>query len=533
MYELSNDKYCIYLRKSRADAEAEARGELETLARHQTILLEYAHKMGITISKIFKEVVSGETIASRPQMQQLLAEVEQGIWDGVLVVEVERLARGDTIDQGIVAQTFKYSNTLIVTPMRIYDPNKDEDEEYFEFGLFMSRREYKTIKRRLERGRIASVKEGKWVGNVAPYGYERVRLEKGKGFTLKPLEKEADVVRMIYDFYLKGEVQEDGTYRPIGCTLIAKRLNELGIKPRNAQKWSTESVRGILTNPVYIGKVRWAHRPAQKQMSGGVVSVSRPRSESYIIADGLHDPIISEEAFDTVQKCLKNNSKPILNDKHIMQNPLSRLVVCGKCGHFMQRRPYKNREASLICTYNYCDNVSSDLVLVEEHILDALRKWAGEYRLHWENYDKENEFTETEKNNEKIVKRLESELSTLQKQLDNAYDLLEQGVYTTEIFMERSKKIKEKIEQTTESKNSILDKIYQLRQNEEYKQNIIPQVEHLLEVYHTLPDAQTKNDMLKEVLEKVVYTKNVGGRWHASPDDFNVVIYPRLPDSRI
>ena len=133
--------YAIYLRKSRKDAEAEAHGEGETLARHKRILLDYAERNNLQITKIYQEIVSGESIASRPQMQQLLADTEQGLYDGVLVIEVERLARGDTIDQGIVAQTFKLSDTKIITPTKTYDPNNEFDEEYFEFGLFMSRRE--------------------------------------------------------------------------------------------------------------------------------------------------------------------------------------------------------------------------------------------------------------------------------------------------------------------------------------------------------------------------------------------------------
>jgi len=178
--------HCLYLRKSRADLDAEARGEGETLARHEKALLELGKRQKLNITQIYREIVSGETIAARPVMQQLLSEVEQGIWDGVLVMEVERLARGDTIDQGIVAQTFKLSGTKIITPVKTYDPNNEYDEEYFEFGLFMSRREYKTINRRLQRGRIASVKEGKYIGNKSPYGYVRKKLEHDKGFTLVP-----------------------------------------------------------------------------------------------------------------------------------------------------------------------------------------------------------------------------------------------------------------------------------------------------------------------------------------------------------
>ena len=197
--------YCLYLRKSRADIEAEAHGEGETLARHEKLLLEVAKRGHYNITQIYREIVSGETIAARPVVQKLLQEVEDGKWEGVLVVEVERLARGDTIDQGVMAQAFKYSGTKIITPLKVYDPANEFDEEYFEFGLVMSRREYKTIKRRLVRGRNASAKEGKWVSGLAPYGYERVRIKGDKGWTLRPVEEQADIVRFIFKLYTSGE----------------------------------------------------------------------------------------------------------------------------------------------------------------------------------------------------------------------------------------------------------------------------------------------------------------------------------------
>lgn len=178
--------YAIYLRKSRKDRELEQLGEAETLARHEKALMELAKRNNLDISDIYREVVSGETIEARPEMQKLLKAVEGGTYKGVLVMEVERLARGNTKDQGIVAETFHFSNTLIITPSKTYDPSNEFDEEYFEFGLFMSRREYKTINRRIQRGRIASVKEGKYIAGTAPLGYDRVKIKGAKGYTLKP-----------------------------------------------------------------------------------------------------------------------------------------------------------------------------------------------------------------------------------------------------------------------------------------------------------------------------------------------------------
>ena len=164
-------RYCMYLRKSRKDMEAERHGQGETLKRHENMLFSLANRLNIVIPQnaIYKEIVSGESIASRPVIQQVLSEVENGLWDGVLTVEVERLARGDTMDQGLVAQIFKFSDTLIITPLKIYDPVNEDDEEYFEFGIFMARREYKKINQRLNNGRVASVNEGKYVGNVPPF----------------------------------------------------------------------------------------------------------------------------------------------------------------------------------------------------------------------------------------------------------------------------------------------------------------------------------------------------------------------------
>ena len=220
--------YAIYLRKSRVDLEAEAHGEGDTLARHRKTLLALAAAQQLNVTHIYEEVVSGDTIAARPQMQQLLADVDEGLWEGVLVMEVERLARGDTIDQGIVAQAFKVTDTKIITPLKSYDPNNEFDEEYFEFGLFMARREYKVINRRLQRGRLASVKEGKWVGNTPPYGYRRVKLAQDKGFWLEPDPETAPVVRNIFHWYVEG--RSDGTViHPMGLQAICTKLNQSGI----------------------------------------------------------------------------------------------------------------------------------------------------------------------------------------------------------------------------------------------------------------------------------------------------------------
>ena len=77
------EQYLIYLRKSRSDLEAEAHGEGETLSRHEHTLLELAKRQHLNVTDIYREVVSGDTIAARPMMQRVLSEVEQSVWSGV------------------------------------------------------------------------------------------------------------------------------------------------------------------------------------------------------------------------------------------------------------------------------------------------------------------------------------------------------------------------------------------------------------------------------------------------------------------
>lgn len=200
-----HDEYLMYLRKSRKDRDLELQtGNYDTLQRHRAELMALAQKRGYLVTHIYEEVVSGDTIAERPEMQKLLAAVETGKYAGVLVIEVPRLARGNTRDQGTVAETFQYSSTKIITPEKTYDPEDEADEEYFEFGLFMSRREYKTINRRLQRGRMASLREGKYIAGTAPYGYQRVRIPQQKGYTLEPIPEQAEIVQEIFRLYTVG-----------------------------------------------------------------------------------------------------------------------------------------------------------------------------------------------------------------------------------------------------------------------------------------------------------------------------------------
>ena len=517
--DIARGEYSLYLRKSRADLEAEERGEGETLARHEKMLIELARRYGFSIGKIYREIVSGESIESRPVVQELLRDVESGRWKGVLVVEVERLARGDTMDQGRVAKSFKFSNTKIITPIKIYDPNNEFDEEYFEFGLFMSRREYKTINRRLQRGRVSSVKEGKFVGSIAPYGYDRVKLKKDKGFSLEKND-EAPTVEKMFNLY---------AYNDIAINEVVRQLNLGGYKPRKAEEWSISAVKDILSNPIYIGKIRWDSRKTVKEYKNGKIVNTRPRNPNFILCDGLHEPIIDMDTWNIVQEKRSKHTPAVVHNKEV-QNPLVGIVYCSKCGKAMQRRPYKSKgwEPTLMCSNKDCDNISSKLCIVEEKIISSLKDWLKDYRIDYDDYVMEAK-NKKRSNYEESIENLKKELEVQNKKLANVYDYFEEGTYTREMFSERCQLISATITNLQLNIEEFEKQIELENKKDEGKRVLVPKVENVLDLYPNLQTAEEKNNLLKTIVKRVEYLKTEKAiKKDSDPTNFELDIYPNI-----
>lgn len=525
------EQYCLYLRKSRADIELEAKGELETLARHEKILLDLSKKMKLNITKIYKEVVSGETIDARPVVQHLIEEVENGQWTGVVVMEVERLARGDTIDQGIISRAFKLSNTKIITPIKTYDPANEFDEEYFEFGLFMSRREYKTITRRIQRGRIQSAKDGKFISSTPPFGYDKVKILDDKGYTLKPNE-DANIVKIIYDLYINGYRNESGELEHVGTDRIASILDKMALKPTVSKKWSKSSIRDILKNPVYMGKLRWSYKKEIKTVENGKMIKKRSKCDNCILVDALHEAIITEEQFNKAQKILKQNTRSRTKKDLSLKNPLSGLIFCKKCGRLMTRLgPNSHNPYDVIkCPNKDCDNISAPIYMVEKALIDYLQDYVAQHKLDMETEDNEvvnNSMIETKKN---ALENLKQELDKVHKQIQNTYDLVEQGIYTIDVFTSRNQTLTKR---ANEIQDSIHDLEKRIKEEETLHANIvsfIPAIENALDCYYKLDSAQEKNDILKNILLRVDYEKNVRNtRGKLEVYNFDLTVYPILP----
>lgn len=504
-------QYCIYLRKSRADLEAEARGAGDTLARHERTLLSLAKVRGFSIGAIYRELASGERISTRPVVQQLLSEVEAGRWAGVLVTETSRLARGDSIDQGIVAQAFRYSGTFLITPQKDYDPANEMDEEFFEIGLFMSRQEYRMIRRRQIAGAQAARREGRFTGNTAPYGYKRVKLP--RGWTLEPIPEQADVVRMIFDLYASG----------MGYVRIADRLNALHIPAPKRENWVHSSIRTIIQNPHYAGYTDSGKRPLKKTVQNGVIQFSRPNSCNYELYEGLHPAIVDRDLWHRVQSVLNSHATARVNTYQTMLNPLAGLLVCDCCGMRMQRKsPCGSQPYAIIrCPTRRCATVSHNFEEIEHAVIQALREFLSGLQItdapQSPDYSAE----------QHALASLEKQLSDVDDRIRRTFDLVEDGTYTKAVFLSRQAELNRTREQILSSSADLRQQIAASKRAHESRQSIAPRIQHVLDVYDFSASAEDRNTLLKSVIDHIDYHKRTRTRW-AKETDLSLTIHPRI-----
>lgn len=495
-----NKQIIIYLRKSRTDNQFESVSEV--LSRHEQILQDHCIRVfgePIPQNQILKEVVSGEYIKDRPLMQKLLETIETGCIDAVVVVEPQRLSRGSFGDIDRIVNTFKYTDTKIITPTKTYDLNNKFDRKYFEQELLRGNDYLEYVKEILVRGRKRSVEDGLYIGSIPPYGYDKKKLPK-KGFTLIP-NNDADNVRYIFNKFLEG----------LGTTELAKHLTEIGIKSQTRKPWTANMTRNILTNNIYIGIVTYGRRETKKIMKNAEIVKSRPwNNEEYIEARGLHQPIIPEEDFELAQQLLKSRAgKSIRGDKTI-KNPIAGLVKCKYCGKNMVRRPYDKREIpSLVCKTIGCNCVSSDLNLVEERVIELLRKELNAYKYYIENY--EEEIKSNSNAIEKEINKIDKELLSLKTDLQNALIKYNRNTITEDEYTFLRNYTLGEENHLNSLKNALMDKL----QNDELENKIkaVPILENCINEYYSL-SIENKHKLLSTIIDKIIYEKSVGGRWN-------------------
>lgn len=375
---LRGDEILKYLRKSQTDDPLLSVEEI--LAKHEQMLDDWISTRltdcgPVPIDNIFREIVSGETIKARPEMQRLLRLVESPKIKAVAVTEPSRLTRGDLEDIGYLVKILRYTNTIVITLAYVYDLNDDGDRDRFERELMRGNEYLEYTKKIRWNGRIASVKSGNFIGNTAPYGYRKIAIKEGRQttHTLEPHPEQAPVVKRIFELYASG----------LGAVKICDILDKEHAPAPTGGRWNPESIPGMLRNIHYLGKVKWNARKSVRTIEEGQVKVSRPRAEEFLIFEGKHLAIIDQDLWDKVQAVIGTHSR---NPKaKNLTNSLAGVLWC-ECGRAMIMRGYRDKDGRERCAPRVlcgdrrkCGNASAKVDDVMTEVIKVLKEAVDDF----------------------------------------------------------------------------------------------------------------------------------------------------------
>lgn len=321
------------------------------------------------------------------------------------------------------------------------------------------------------------------------------------------------MIKLIFKLYCDGK----------GLVYISERLSKLGFKPRRGSFFSKSTITHILTNPVYIGKIKYTDKATTKKVVEGKIIRVRNENKNTIYVDGLHEPIIDLNTWNLVQNIRKNN---IINKSKVdtsLKNPMASILKCSICGRTLDRVTYSNRNDVRILCRRCKENVGSNIEIVEDKLIKSLRILLDKYKIELINNDN-SDIDELLTMNQQSMNNYIAELEKTKNQLNKTYDLLEQEIYTKEIFIERSNTLKSQIKEINSNIEDLKEDKEKILNRKNNKEILVPKIENVIDSYYQTDNIELKNKLLKSVLEKVTYSK-INPK---TKDDFRLTLYPKI-----
>lgn len=495
MAQLPKDgDYLFYERKSRYDNPNETVEEV--LAKHESMLQDYfKRELGHEVPEenIYREIVSGgESIEERPEMCKLLARIEDPKVVGVACADPQRLSRGSLTDCDLLIDKLRYTKTLVITPVMVYDLENKMERRFFQDELMRGRDYLEYVKEVLYRGRYLSASRGWFVPSCPPYGYNKIKV--GKNFTLEPNEN-ADIVRMIFNWYAK-DCKTPGQ--------IADELNRMMIPPSSSQgtEWVKESVLVLLKNIHYDGKIVYGRRKQTVVFENGKKVTKRlmQRPEDMMIAEGKHPAIVEHEIFELAQERIAGRGYLAPKTRKPLSNPFAGILRCPKCGYMMVY--HVNRG----CLYYNCKHYCSK-TLIHRDLVSAVKTALLTVHLPELEAKLENGDGNSAAIQKQLIDRLEKQMADFKAQEAKQYDLLETGIYTNDVFLTRNTALREKM---TACSNQLAEAKKNLPQDIDYAGAIISLKEAVEAIDDDTVPVDKKNRLLKAVIKEIEYSSEKG-----------------------
>lgn len=340
MEEPANNKVAIYVRVS---SEEQVNGysidaQLESLRAYASL-----HQLS-TYKEYIDAGYSAKSIDGRPAIQELLKDAGLGRFHQVVSWKINRLSR-NLENLLSILEVFKQKQIKFVSLTEQFESDTPQGNFILQMMGSVAELEREQISQNVRLGMSERNKQGKWNCGNNVLGYEWVSVTNRNDSYVRVIPKERELVRLIFTLYKSG----------LGLKAITNRLNTQGYRTKKGKPFSNPSVRGILTNVNYIGKIRYT---IQSKLSSGQKLTQ--------IIDGIHEPIIDRQLWNEVQSLRKLRCKP-MEEKAKRFYPLSGILKCPSCGQSMVPFHVRNsRKDGRMKSYHYyiCGNYNNSGAIV-------------------------------------------------------------------------------------------------------------------------------------------------------------------------
>lgn len=340
-------KAALYCRLSVDDGNFGGSVSIET----QKILLEqYCKDHKITDYKFYCDDGCSGTNFDRPSFKKMLSDIDEGKINLVIVKDLSRFGR-NYVEAGMYVQRFTDSNIRFIAADDNYDSLVNSDDLLFPIKNVVNEMYARDVSKKTKAAKKAKARDGQFIGSKAPFGY---KIDPNDRHHLIVDEPAAQVVKRIFRLASEGVgynkmakiFREEKVLTPIAYFNLNNPDYFKSDYWRKEFDWHVTSIRAILNNEVYLGKLVYG-----KQRNKSMKSKEKVRNpkEDWIVVENCHEPIITQELWDTVHK--------ILNAKHCPAKAgevqmFAGLLYCSDCGHCLTYSQKQRKDGSYHGAYS-------------------------------------------------------------------------------------------------------------------------------------------------------------------------------------
>ena len=429
-----------------------------SIDEQERLLNEYCKKKGYEVYKCYSDRgISGKDIKNRPALKELLSDAEEKKFDMVISWKINRISR-KLADVLKIVDVLEQNNITFKSYSEPFETDTPAGKMQFQMMALIGEFERGTIAQNVKMGCMARARAGRWGGNKV-LGYDIVVIEgsehkKRRDTELVINDKEAEFVRLIFNEYANGK----------GYKAITNKLNKLGYKTKKGNDFSVGSIRDILTNPVYIGKIRYNVRQDWSEKR------RRNINANPIINDGIHEAIIDMVTWDKVQAILESKKgKP--SRIYDGEYPLTGILRCPKCGAGMVIMRTTNKlvdGTKKQIAYYACGNwknkgtavCNSNTIRVDkanEYVFSKISELLTNEKMIKAivanvNKERANKISPAKKD----VERIDKELEKLDKKKKKIFEAYEDEIITKDEFLTRKEELNNRVKVLEEQKTPLL-----------------------------------------------------------------------------